>query len=59
MSEYELYEELSQITGESPKFLRQQGFSILGPNVIEERDEPLMIDWDQVDAQRQLEPYPA
>jgi hypothetical protein len=59
MSEYELYEELSQITGESLKFLRQQGFSILGPNVIEERDEPLMIDWDQIDAQRQLEPYPA
>jgi|GEM_PF-4142018 len=59
MSEYELYEELSQITGESTEFLRQQGFSILGPNIIEERDEPLMIDWDQVDAQRQLEPYPA
>jgi hypothetical protein len=52
MSENELYQELSEITGETPEFLRQQGFSILGPNLIEERDEPFIIDWDELDASR-------
>jgi hypothetical protein len=54
MSEHELYQELSEITGETPEFLRQQGFSLLGPNLIEERDEPLTIDWDDVDASRDI-----
>lgn len=46
MTDLEMYEELSEKTGESLGTLRQMGFSILGPNQIEERDEPLMIDWD-------------
>jgi len=52
MSELELYEELVEATGESEQFLRKQGFSLLEPNVVEERDEPLVVDWDSVDARR-------
>jgi hypothetical protein len=48
----ELYEELSSVTGESESFLRKHGFSLLEPNVVEERDEPLVVDWDLVDARR-------
>lgn len=52
MSELELYEELVEATGESEQFLRKQGFSLLEPNVVEERDEPLVVDWDSVDVGR-------
>ena len=48
----ELYEELSSVTGESESFLRKHGFSLLQPNFVEERDEPLTIDWDAIDASR-------
>ncbi len=57
MSEFELYQELAEITGESLEFLRQQGFGILGQNLVEERDEPLVIDWDEVDASRIFESF--
>jgi hypothetical protein len=57
MSEFELYQELAEITGESQEFLRQQGFSILGQNLVEERDEPLVVDWDEVDASRIFESF--
>jgi hypothetical protein len=57
MSELELYQEQAEITGESQEFLRQQGFSILGQNLVEERDEPLVIDWDEVDASRIFESF--
>jgi hypothetical protein len=57
MSESDLYQELAEITGESQEFLRQQGFSILGQNLVEERDDPLVIDWDEVDASRIFESF--
>jgi hypothetical protein len=57
MSEFELYQELAEITGESPEFLRQQGFSILGGNFVEEREEPLVIDWDEFEASRAFEHF--
>jgi hypothetical protein len=50
MSEFELYGELAEITGESERVLRQRGFSVLGPNVLDEREEPLVVDWDEVQA---------
>jgi hypothetical protein len=52
MSEDRLIEELVEATGESEAFLRQHGFSLLEPNNVEERDEPLVVDWDAVDASR-------
>ena len=50
MTETELYEELSAKTGEPISTIRQRGFSILTPNHIEERDEPLVIDWDELES---------
>ncbi len=52
MSEDRLIEELVEATGESEAFLRQQGFSLLEPNTVDEREEPLIFDWDVIDASR-------
>ena len=51
MTELELYNELSEQTGESIATIRKHGFLILEPNQIEERDEPLVIDWDEFESQ--------
>lgn len=47
MTQRELERELSQKTGESVQTIRNLGFSPLQSVIpIEERDQPLMVDWD-------------
>jgi hypothetical protein len=47
MTQRELERQISQLTGESVQMIRNIGFSPLQPVIpIEERDEPLVVDWD-------------
>lgn len=47
MTQRELEKEISQLTGESVHTIRNLGFSPLQPvSPIEEREKPLMVDWD-------------
>ena len=47
MTQHELERQISEQTGESIETIRQRGFSPLQPVIlIEERDKPLVIDWD-------------
>jgi hypothetical protein len=39
-------------TGEDSATIERMGFGALGPVEIEERQEPLVVDWDLLDATR-------
>ena len=47
MAQGDLERELVGITGESLTTVRHRGFSLVEPPTL----EPLMIDWDEVDAE--------
>jgi hypothetical protein len=47
-----LNQQVANKTGEDLETIRQLGFSPLGPIEIEERQEPLMVDWDLLAASR-------
>ena len=55
MTQRELNLEIANQTGESIHIIRSMGFSPLQPVIpIEERQEPLTIDWDEHDRIRNL-----
>ena len=55
MKQYELNQEVANQTGESLQTIKSMGFSPLRERIpIEERQEPLMMDWDEVDGRRHL-----
>jgi hypothetical protein len=55
MTERELLREVATVTGESLKTISDRGFVLLLPIPYELDREPLVIDWDELDAQRQAE----
>jgi hypothetical protein len=55
MTQRELNQEIANQTGESIHTINSRGFSPLQPFIpIEERQEPLMIDWDEHERTRYL-----
>lgn len=48
MTQRQLEREIASRTGESVRLIHRQGFSL----VETEYPEPLLLDWDEVDAQR-------
>ena len=55
MTQRELNREIANQTGDSIQTINTMGFSPLRSVIpIEERQEPLLIDWDEVDRIRQL-----
>ena len=55
MTQRELNREVASQTGESIQTINSFGFSPLRETIpIEERQKPLMVDWDEVDRNRSL-----
>ena len=55
MTQQELNKEIANQTGESIHTINAMGFSPLRSVIpVEERQEPLVIDWDEVDRTRYL-----
>lgn len=55
MTQRELNREVASQTGESIQTIQSLGFSPLREIIpVEERQEPLMVDWDEVDRNRNL-----
>ena len=55
MTQRELNREIANQTGDSIQTINTMGFGPLRSVIpIEERQEPLIIDWDEVDRIRQL-----
>ena len=55
MTQSELDREVASQTGESIQTIKSLGFSPLRETVpIEERQEPLVVDWDEVDRSRHM-----
>ncbi len=55
MTQNELNREIARKTNETVHFIDEMGFVLLTPQPWEqERERPYMLDWDEVDAQRQL-----
>ena len=55
MTQRELNREVASQTGESIQTIQSLGFSPLREIIpVEERQEPLMVDWDEVDRNRIL-----
>ena len=52
MKRYEIEQQVAATTGDDLSTIRRLGFSCLTLNVIEERDEPLVVDWDELAASR-------
>jgi hypothetical protein len=53
MTQRELDREIASQTGESVQTIKSMGFSPLRETIpIEERKKPLMVDWDEVDRNR-------
>ncbi len=48
MTQAQMERELARATGESLSTIRSRGFSIIEPPEL----EPLIVDWDQLDAKR-------
>jgi hypothetical protein len=48
MTQCELDRELARVTGETLTTIRNRGFSLVEPPEL----EPLIIDWDQIEAER-------
>ena len=56
MTQRELNREIANQTGDSIQTINTMGFSPLRSVIpIEERREPLVVDWDEVDRTRKLE----
>ncbi len=56
MTQRELEKQISEQTGESIQTILQLGFSPLRANTpIEERQEPLVVDWDLLESTRHFE----
>ena len=50
MTQQELNQEIASQTGESVQTINAMGFSPLRSAIpVEERQEPLVVDWDEVD----------
>ncbi len=54
MTPSELNQQIARATGETVTTIRQLGFSPLWPTLYERDREPLTVDWDQVDAGREV-----
>lgn len=55
MTKQQLNREIANHTGESIQTIKSMGFSLLREVIpFEERQEPLVIDWDEVDRTRKL-----
>ena len=54
MTQNELNHQVAGATGESVSTIRQLGFSPLWPVPYEWDREPLTVDWDSVDARRDV-----
>ena len=55
MTQRELDREIANQLGESIQTIKTMGFSPLRETIpIEERQKPLMVDWDEVDRSRNL-----
>ena len=55
MTQRELNREVASQTGESIQTINSMGFSPLRETLpVEERQKPLMVDWDEVDRNRNL-----
>ena len=55
MTQRELNQEIANQTGESVHTINAMGFSPLRSVIpVEERQEPLVIDWDEIDRTRNL-----
>jgi len=52
MTERELMREVATATGESVRTISNHGFVLLRPVAYERDREPLVVDWDEVDARR-------
>lgn len=48
MKRYEIEQQVAATTGDDLSTIRRLGFSCLIPNQIEEREEPLTVDWDEL-----------
>ena len=56
MTQAELNREVARATGESVRTIAARGFSLLTPTPVER--EPLVVDWDEVQADRHVEMFP-
>jgi hypothetical protein len=54
MTQNELYHEIAQATGESFRTVAEMGFVPLTRGPIERDREPLVVDWDALDASREM-----
>ena len=55
MTQRELDREIAGQTGESIQTIKNMGFSPLRETIpVEERQKPLMVDWDDLDQSRSL-----
>ncbi len=54
MTQAELNREIAIATGESCNTIAQLGFSPLWPKPYERDREPLTVDWDVIDASREV-----
>ena len=55
MTQRELNREIASQTGESIQTINSMGFSPLRETIpVEERQKPLMVDWDDLDRSRSL-----
>ena len=53
MTQHELNREVATQTGETVQTIKTMGFSPLRERIpIEERQEPLVVDWDEVERSR-------
>lgn len=46
MTQSELEKQVADITGEEVSEIRRLGFGTLLPNDFQERNQPLVVDWD-------------
>ena len=56
MTQAELNRNVARATGESVRTIASRGFSLLTP--LPEEREPLVVDWDEVQAERHVEMFP-
>ena len=59
MTQSQLDREVADATGESIKTIAQRGFNLITPASNERDREPLVVNWDQLESQRDvLHPAP-
>jgi hypothetical protein len=54
MTQNELYREIAHATGESLRTVAEMGFVPLTRGPIERDRDPLVVDWDELDASREM-----